>query len=266
MPGPCDVPARPYLQPVGQPGREQVGARADPLGGDRRRLHLQVLLVERGRQQRPPRGQPGPGQVGGARCVRRAEPVQRRRPPGAYGGGVGDPALRQGADRVGRRVVGVVAGPPDDDRGVRQQQRHHDRLGVLDHLAGQPDQGDLAGPAVADPDLGVDRRLAAAGAEDQRRAPAPGARARPCGRSRARPWRSSSSATMTIVITMPCAGLPCRVRCSTNALRSRGVGVQELDVGRRWSSISCLYHGRRHVLPSRASILWADSGPQVPDS
>ena len=108
MPGPFGaVPRRPSpCSRSAEPGDEQVGARADPLGGDRRRRDLAA---------------------GTGRARRRAAPatgvsrVQARSVlPGAYdehwrvhrlrlaprdGRGVGDPALRQGAERVGGRVV-----------------------------------------------------------------------------------------------------------------------------------------------------------------
>ena len=66
----------------------------------------------------------------------------------------------------------------------------------------------------------------------------------------------SSSATTTMVITMPIAGLPARIRARTNsAAMPGGVGVAECDH----------HQGLLQVRPSRASIFSADSGPQVPD-
>ena len=61
---------------------------------------------------------------------------------------------------------GALRGPPDRHRGVGQQERQHDRVGVLDHLATQPDQGGLAGPAGEGADLGVDVGGSAGVAED----------------------------------------------------------------------------------------------------
>ena len=112
-------------------------------------VHLLRVLVERGGEQRPPRRDPGPGQVGVALGVRRALLAERLRLGPARRGGVGDPALGQRPERVLGRVVGGVGGPPDGDGGVGEQQRQHHRLGVLDHLALEPDQRVLAAPAGA---------------------------------------------------------------------------------------------------------------------
>ena len=67
---------------------------------------------------------------------------------------------------------------------------------------------------------------------------------------------SSSGATMISVITMPIAGLPARVRAWTNSAAI----FDELV------SVSSIIQGLLQTRPSRASILSADSGPQVPDS
>ena len=107
MPGPSEfLRSTAHLEPVGQPGDEQVGARADPLGGDRAAGDLERVLVERGGEQRAPRRDPGPGEVGVARVVRRALAVDRLALAAGGRGGVGDPALRERA-RAGRSP-----GPP----------------------------------------------------------------------------------------------------------------------------------------------------------
>ena len=98
-------------------------------------MTLQRVLVERGGEQRPPRGDPGPGQVGVARAYAAHWSCSALVLPRVDEGGVGDPALAERAERVGGRVGGGVGRPPDGDGGVGQQQRQHHGLGVLDHLA-----------------------------------------------------------------------------------------------------------------------------------
>ena len=60
---------------------------------------------------------------------------------------------------------------------------------------------------------------------------------------------------MTIVITMPIAGLPAFLRARTNSAAIAAALV----------SVSSII-GRLQTRPSRASIASADAGPQVPDS
>ena len=167
-------------QPVAQPGRQQVGARADPLGRDRRRRHLVRVLVERRGEQRPPRVirvQARSVLPGG---VRRALGVHR---PGLGRRAAAASVIRRCRGRRAGRSRGPRARRPatTDDGGVGQQQREHDGLGVLGDLAVEPDQRVLAGPAGADADLRVDRRPCRGRRRGSRRGCGPGARARRAG-------------------------------------------------------------------------------------
>ena len=233
---------------------EQVRARADPLGGDRRRGGGGLVLVEGRGEQRPPGRQPRPGQVGVAGGVRRAQRVHGLLLAPRDGRGVGDAPLRQGAERVGGGVERCVGGPPDRHRGVGQQERQHDRVGVLDHLATQPDQGGLAGPAGEGADLGVDVGGAAGVAEDD----AERAGGMLVG---GHPGRGHRLVGVLLVDDHDqgqhhahgrAAGLEA-VLDERRGDRGRG-GVGELD-----------HQGLLQSRPSRASIAVADSGPQPPE-
>ena len=147
-------------------------------------------------------------------------------------GGVGDPALGERAERVGGGIHRRVAGPPDRDGGVGQQQRQHHRVGVLDHLAAQPDQRGLAGPArPCRPGRARGRRLGRR--RGSPRATARGAPWTPRGPQAIASSACSSSATTMRVSTMPIAGLPALIRSLTKAAAiSEAVGVGQLD---HWS-------------------------------
>ena len=154
-----------------QPGVQQVCRGRDPLGRDRRRLHLLLMYVERRGKQRPPRGEPGPGQIGGTGGVLPALVEQGGRPAAGGCRDVGDPALGKLPERVAAGILRRRPGPPHHDRRVGQQQRQHHRLRMLHDRPAEPDQRDLARPAVAGADLRVDHRRTAPGAEDDAQDP-----------------------------------------------------------------------------------------------
>ena len=154
---------------------------------DRAAGDLRLVLVESGGEQRAPRRDPGPGQVGVAGGVRRALEVDRPSP--CRGTAAAASVIRRCASRPSGSVAGssgASEGHHIGDRRVGQQQREHDGLGVLDHLALEPDQGGLAGPAVAGAHLGVDLRRRRGRRRGSRRARGRGARARPGGRPASR--------------------------------------------------------------------------------
>ena len=199
--------------------------------------------------------EPGPAEVGVAGGVGLALAQHHRRLAAVGGRRVGDPALGQRPERVVRRVVRRLGRPPDRDGGVGQQQRQHHRLGVPHDLALEPDQRGLATPAAAGGDGRVDLGLAPAVAEDHAEHPR---------RVLARGPLGGLHRGLGVVVGHdddqrhhhahgrgPGAGPgPDELGGDRG-----GVGVLELELG----------HGRLQVRPSRASILSADSGPQVPD-
>ena len=113
-------------------------------------------LVQCRGQQATPQRDPGPGQVGVAGLVDLRQPGELL--AGLSGPrGVGDPALRHGADRVLGRHRRWLARPPGDDRGVGQHERHDDAVALHGELAVEPQDEHLAGAGVtAHPDLGVE--------------------------------------------------------------------------------------------------------------
>ena len=150
MPGPAGLAALDLdAQPQPEPGRDQVRARVTRLGQDLAAEQLGVGLVQRGREQRPPRRRPGPAEVGVARLVGlgqlpaacpwasslAAASVTRRwaSAPSASAAG------------RGRRHVR----PPDDHRHVGREQRRHHRVGVLAERAVHAQQDGLAGAGLA---------------------------------------------------------------------------------------------------------------------
>ena len=178
MPGPslsCAPPGRPAASRASGPAARRSGC---PARGDLGRTTVTLVgLVEGGGQQGPPGREPGPRQVGVAGLVA-GGPARAS----ASAGSAADAAsvIRRWA----RRPIGSPPGgrrlarPPGDDRGVGQQQREQRRTrrGRRARRAGAGHG--LAGAGVAEePDLGVQPRLGAAGAADQRRGSGPGARA-----------------------------------------------------------------------------------------
>ena len=129
---------------------------------------LERRLVERGGEQPAPQGDPGPGQVGVARACRCLAARVERRARVLGLGGVGDAALGHRADRVlgqvrrGRRVGHQATTGESGSSSGMTTLRPCSVSGAV-----EPQHDDLARAGVtADPDLGVDPRLAALVADD----------------------------------------------------------------------------------------------------
>ncbi len=244
------------LQPAGQ----QLGGRVVGLGLHGRRHDRHPRLVQGRGEHRAPRGQPGPGEVGVAGRVRAGAGLKIRQR--CLGGvQVGDPPLCQRAQRVLGGVLRRVHRPPHDDRGVRQQQRQHHRVGVVGHLAVHAQDDGLAGTGVgAHPEFGVE-----VGA---------GAVARGAGV----PLDDDQRARGVLV-----RGLLGRLDRVVGVLLVRDDDHrQDHAHGRRADRAAALHqrlvdlacrgvgqvdlHGLRQLRPSRASISSASSGPQLPDA
>ncbi len=112
-----------------EPGAQKGGARVAggrchpcPGGGGRE-------AVESRREERPPRGDPCPGEIGVARGEV-VHPLAERRERVGGERGVGHAPVCEHGERVGGELVGRRPVPPRDDGGVRCQQWQDDRLGV----------------------------------------------------------------------------------------------------------------------------------------
>ena len=153
-----------------------------------------------------------------------------------------------------RDVGGGLAGPPRDDGGVGQQQRHDDARAVVGEGAVEAQHDDLARPGVpAEADLGVEAVLAAAVAGDD---------------------DDDAAGVLPARLVGDLDGLarlgvldddderqhpPERQRADLVAQAHQGLA----DPGGRGVG-QVADHGILHVRPSRSSIRSAEGGPHVP--